>query len=93
VRVVTHLVFAETCWFVAAAVFDVHYEIPSVAAAVAGVLPDPTTRSPGRAEYLAPYPSNSTASTGTAPSSTPTSPSSRQLSARCCGGSAIVPRR
>ncbi len=40
-RVVTHLVFVETCWFVAAAIFDVHYELPSVAAAaVAGVLPD-----------------------------------------------------
>jgi membrane-bound metal-dependent hydrolase YbcI (DUF457 family) len=40
-RVVTHLVFAETCWFVTAAIFDVHYELPSVlAAAVAGVLPD-----------------------------------------------------
>jgi membrane-bound metal-dependent hydrolase YbcI (DUF457 family) len=40
-RVVTHLVFAETCWFVAAAVLDVRYELPSVlAAAIAGVLPD-----------------------------------------------------
>jgi len=40
-RVVTHIVFAEACWFVTAAVFDVHYELPSVAAAaVAGILPD-----------------------------------------------------
>ncbi len=40
-RVVTRLVFAEACWVITAAVLDVHYELPSVAAAaVAGVLPD-----------------------------------------------------
>jgi endonuclease YncB( thermonuclease family)/membrane-bound metal-dependent hydrolase YbcI (DUF457 family) len=41
VRVATHLVFAECCWFATSAVFDVHYETPAVlAAAVTSVLPD-----------------------------------------------------
>jgi endonuclease YncB( thermonuclease family) len=41
VKVATHLIFAECCWFAASAVFDVHYETPSVlAAAAASVLPD-----------------------------------------------------
>jgi endonuclease YncB( thermonuclease family)/membrane-bound metal-dependent hydrolase YbcI (DUF457 family) len=40
-KVVTHLIFAECCWFATSAVFDVHYEIPAVlAAAVASILPD-----------------------------------------------------
>jgi endonuclease YncB( thermonuclease family) len=41
VKVVTHLIFAECCWFATSAVFDVHYEIPAVlAAAAASILPD-----------------------------------------------------
>jgi endonuclease YncB( thermonuclease family)/membrane-bound metal-dependent hydrolase YbcI (DUF457 family) len=41
VKVATHLIFAECCWFATSAVFDVHYETPAVlAAAVASVLPD-----------------------------------------------------
>ena len=40
-KVATHLIFAECCWFAASAVFDVHYETPSVlATAAASVLPD-----------------------------------------------------
>jgi len=41
VKVVTHLIFAECCWFATSAVFDVHYETPAVlAAAASSVLPD-----------------------------------------------------
>jgi endonuclease YncB( thermonuclease family) len=41
VKVVTHLIFAECCWFATSAVFDVHYETPAVlAAAATAVLPD-----------------------------------------------------
>ncbi len=40
-KVATHLVFAECCWFATTAVFDVHYEVPSVlVAATTSVLPD-----------------------------------------------------
>ena len=40
-KVVTHLIFAECCWFATSAVFDVHYETPAVlAAAATAVLPD-----------------------------------------------------
>jgi hypothetical protein len=40
-KVATHVVFAECCWFAASAVFDVHYETTSVlAAAACSVLPD-----------------------------------------------------
>ena len=40
-KVATHIVFGECCLFAASAVFDFHYEIPSVlAAAVCSVLPD-----------------------------------------------------
>jgi endonuclease YncB( thermonuclease family) len=40
-KVATHVVFAECCWFAASAVFDVHYETPAVlAAAAASILPD-----------------------------------------------------
>lgn len=40
-KVATHLIFAECCWFAASAVFDVRYETPAVlAAAAASVLPD-----------------------------------------------------
>jgi endonuclease YncB( thermonuclease family) len=40
-KVATHLVFAECCWFATSAVFDVHYETPAVlAAAATSVLPD-----------------------------------------------------
>lgn len=40
-RVVTHLIFAESCWFMTAAVFDIRYEIPSVMlVAATSVLPD-----------------------------------------------------
>lgn len=40
-RVVTHLIFAESCWFITSAVFDIQYEIPSlIAVAAASVLPD-----------------------------------------------------
>jgi membrane-bound metal-dependent hydrolase YbcI (DUF457 family) len=41
VKVATHIVFAECCWFATSAVFDVHYEITEVlAVAVASLLPD-----------------------------------------------------
>jgi endonuclease YncB( thermonuclease family) len=41
VKVATHLIFAECCWFATSALFDVHYETPAVlAAAAASVLPD-----------------------------------------------------
>jgi endonuclease YncB( thermonuclease family) len=40
-KVATHLVFAECCWFAASAVLDVHYETPAVLiAALTSVLPD-----------------------------------------------------
>ena len=40
-RVVTHLIFAECCWFATSAVFDIHYEIPAVlVTAATSVLPD-----------------------------------------------------
>ncbi len=40
-KVVTHLIFAECCWFATSAIFDVHYETPAVlAAAATAVLPD-----------------------------------------------------
>jgi endonuclease YncB( thermonuclease family) len=40
-KVATHLVFAECCWFATSDVFDVHYEITEVlAVAVASLLPD-----------------------------------------------------
>ncbi len=40
-KVATHLIFAECCWFATSAVFDNHYEIPAVlAAAVASIVPD-----------------------------------------------------
>ena len=40
-KVATHIVFAECCWFATSAVFDVHYEITEVlAVAVASLLPD-----------------------------------------------------
>ena len=40
-KVATHLVFAECCWFATTAVFDVHYGVPSVlVAAVTSLLPD-----------------------------------------------------
>jgi endonuclease YncB( thermonuclease family) len=39
--VVTHLGFAECCWFATSAVFDVHYGVPEVfAVAAASMLPD-----------------------------------------------------
>jgi endonuclease YncB( thermonuclease family) len=41
VRIATHLIFAECCWFATSAVLDVHYELSSVLlAAAASVLPD-----------------------------------------------------
>jgi endonuclease YncB( thermonuclease family) len=41
VKVATHLVFAECCWFATSAVFDVRYETPAVlAVALTSVLPD-----------------------------------------------------
>jgi endonuclease YncB( thermonuclease family)/membrane-bound metal-dependent hydrolase YbcI (DUF457 family) len=41
VKVATHLLFAECCWFATSAIFDVHYETPAVLAAGAtAVLPD-----------------------------------------------------
>jgi len=41
VKVATHIVFGECCLFAASAVFDFHYETPSVlAAALCSVLPD-----------------------------------------------------
>lgn len=40
-KVATHLVFAECCWFATSAVSDVHYETPSVlVAAATSLLPD-----------------------------------------------------
>ena len=40
-RIATHLIFAECCWFATSAVLDVHYEVASVLlAAAASVLPD-----------------------------------------------------
>jgi endonuclease YncB( thermonuclease family)/membrane-bound metal-dependent hydrolase YbcI (DUF457 family) len=40
-KVATHIIFGECCLFAASAVFDFHYETPSVlAAAVCAVLPD-----------------------------------------------------
>jgi endonuclease YncB( thermonuclease family) len=40
-KVATHLIFAECCWFATSAVFDVHYETPAVlAAAATSILPD-----------------------------------------------------
>ncbi len=40
-KVATHLVFAECCWFATSAVLDVHYETAAVlAAAAASILPD-----------------------------------------------------
>jgi endonuclease YncB( thermonuclease family) len=41
VKVATHLIFSECCWFATSAVFDVHYETTAVlTAATASVLPD-----------------------------------------------------
>jgi endonuclease YncB( thermonuclease family) len=41
VKVVTHLIFAECCWFATSAILDVHYETPAVlATAATAVLPD-----------------------------------------------------
>jgi inner membrane protein len=41
VKVATHLIFAECCWFATSAVLDVHYGTPEVlAVAVTSVLPD-----------------------------------------------------
>jgi endonuclease YncB( thermonuclease family) len=41
VKVATHVVFSECCLFVASAIFDFHYETPSViTAAICSVLPD-----------------------------------------------------
>ena len=38
---VTHLVFAESCWFATSAVLDVHYQVPAVlVVAVVSILPD-----------------------------------------------------
>jgi endonuclease YncB( thermonuclease family) len=40
-KVATHLIFAECCWFATSAVFDIHYDTPAVlAAAATSVLPD-----------------------------------------------------
>jgi endonuclease YncB( thermonuclease family) len=40
-RVATHLIFAECCWFATTAVFDIHYETPAVlVTAATSVLPD-----------------------------------------------------
>ncbi len=40
-KVATHLVFAECCWFATTAIFDVNYEVPSVlVAAATSLLPD-----------------------------------------------------
>ena len=40
-KVATHLIFAECCWFATSAVFDIHYETPAVlAAAASSLLPD-----------------------------------------------------
>jgi inner membrane protein len=41
VKVATHLIFAECCWFATSAVLDVHYETPAVlAVAVSSIAPD-----------------------------------------------------
>jgi endonuclease YncB( thermonuclease family) len=41
VKVTTHLLFSECCWFIASAVLDVHYETPAVLlVATTSVLPD-----------------------------------------------------
>jgi len=41
VKITTHLIFAEYCWFATSAVLDVHYETPEVlVAAATSVLPD-----------------------------------------------------
>jgi hypothetical protein len=41
VKIATHLIFAECCWFATSAVLDVHYETPEVlVAAATSVLPD-----------------------------------------------------
>jgi len=41
VKVATHIVFAECCWFATSAVLDVHYGIPeALVVAAACVLPD-----------------------------------------------------
>ena len=40
-KVATQFIFAECCWFANSVVFDVHYQIPAVLAAVAtSVSPD-----------------------------------------------------
>ena len=40
-KVATHLIFAECCWFATAAIFDIPYETPSVlVAAATSLLPD-----------------------------------------------------
>ncbi len=40
-KVATHLIFAECCWFATSAIFDVPYETPSVlVAAATSLLPD-----------------------------------------------------
>lgn len=40
-KVATHIIFAECCWFATSAVFDVHYETPAVlAVAATAILPD-----------------------------------------------------
>ncbi len=40
-KVATHLIFAECCWFATAAVFEVPYETPSVlVVAATSLLPD-----------------------------------------------------
>jgi endonuclease YncB( thermonuclease family) len=41
VKIATHLIFAECCWFATSAIFDVHYGTSAVlVAAVASILPD-----------------------------------------------------
>ena len=40
-KIATHLIFAECCWFATSAVLDVHYEVPAVLiVAAASILPD-----------------------------------------------------
>jgi endonuclease YncB( thermonuclease family) len=40
-KVATHLIFAECCWFATSAIFDVHYGTPAVlVAAATSILPD-----------------------------------------------------
>ena len=40
-KVATHIVFAECCWFATSAVFDIHYGVPEAfAVAAASMLPD-----------------------------------------------------